>query len=499
MIKKFIQNKLIYSITRNISLGNQQISTVNDLHVKQQFRHKVRQENNDQFGNDLAYGEIPLELSFCRKTETGVLSNGISVTTVDYISPIVTISVFIRCGSVNEKESASGAAHFLEHMHFKGTPTRSRKNLELEIENKGAHLNAYTTRDYTSYILNVFEDKVDWGIEFLSDILLNSKYDHDLIERERSTIETELLECQKEEFETVLENSHMTAFEGSSIARPILGLVQNIKSVTRQQIVDFHDQNYTGENLLFVVSGNVKHADLTQSVQKHFGKMQKTKKITDLELLKNLERPKFVPRVSFIDGPEGSLKIGMFWEAPCWSEPDYVAFLILQRIVGDYEQMDFKLSEKKTSLSEVATFLSDQEKIRKLKTGFTPYRNAGLFGCFIEGEESAGIEMVTFLRSYMQDLGNNIKDSDVLKIRSNLFSELMMIESGNDVTQDTGCYLTYLNRIVGKSEMAKRISLSCDREYLMFVLDEWIVNKPFSLTFWGNTQSISFPKNFLLK
>lgn len=67
--------------------------------------------------------------------------------------------------------------------------------MELEIENMGAHLNAYTTWDYTSYIINVFADKIDWGIELLSDILTNSLYLNHLLEHERSTIHTELLEC----------------------------------------------------------------------------------------------------------------------------------------------------------------------------------------------------------------------------------------------------------------------------------------------------------------
>ena len=83
------------------------------------------------------------------------MTNEISVTSVDSISNITSISIFIKAGSINEKEDHSGTAHFLEHMHFKGTSKRSKEQLEIEIEDEGGNLNAYTTREYTSYIMQV--------------------------------------------------------------------------------------------------------------------------------------------------------------------------------------------------------------------------------------------------------------------------------------------------------------------------------------------------------
>jgi predicted Zn-dependent peptidase len=449
------------------------------------------------FESDLPWGEIPVELQYDRQTETSELSNGVSVTTIDYKSPIVTLSVFIRCGSINEKEAASGVAHFLEHMHFKGTQKRTKRQLETEIEDNGAHLNAFTTRDYTSYILNVFEDKVEWAVEFLADILTNSVYVQGLIDMERGTIKTELLECQKEEFETVLENSHMTAFLGHSIARPILGLVENIASVTRKQILEFHELNYTGENILLVAAGNVEHQKLTGIVDKYFKKLPKSKPILDAEILANQKAPTFQPRVSFIDGPEGSVKVGCYWEAPTVFDPDYVTFLILQRLIGDYEPIGFELSEKQTSLSDIRTFLTRDPRIRNFKSGFVPYAQAALFGCFIEGEPEAGPAMAAFVPAFIRDLRHNLKEADVLKIRSNLLSELMMIENGNDLTQDLGFYLAYLKRPVGKSEMAKRISLAANPEHIRRVLDKWIGNRPYAMTIWGSRETTAFGERYI--
>jgi predicted Zn-dependent peptidase len=466
--------------------------TLHHLHTNQSFQlhsltglPKEAPDANFKATSDLPWGEIPFELNFDRKTETTTLSNGISVTNIDYISPVVTISVFIRCGSVDENETASGAAHFLEHMHFKGTPKRTKSMLELEIENQGAHLNAYTTRDYTSYILNVFQDKVDWGVELLSDILTRSVYKQELIDRERDTIFTELLECQREEFETVLENSHYTVFKNHSIARPILGLKENIMSVTRDQIVEFHTRNYTGENILFTVAGNIEHGKMVEFVNKHFGKIEKSREVTDEELLRNRLPPEFMPRTTLIDGPDGNLKAGLFWNAPDWSGGDYMSFLMLQRIVGDYKKLNFEVGKVVPSPSKISSLVSPYPQIETIRPAYTPYRNSGLFGCFVECEPQFGPEALAFVRSYFNDLADNLQDEDILRARSQVFSELMAIEIGTDITQDLGVYLVYTHRTISKSEVAKRLSLAADTNLIKSTIKKWLVNKPCGITLWG--------------
>ena len=109
---------------------------------------------NDQIFNKLELDNIvPIETTFNWKISESKLSNDISIATVESISNITSISIFIKAGSVNEKESHSGTAHFLEHMHFKGTSKWTKEQLEIEIEDEGGNLNAYTTREYTSYIM----------------------------------------------------------------------------------------------------------------------------------------------------------------------------------------------------------------------------------------------------------------------------------------------------------------------------------------------------------
>ena len=437
---------------------------------------------------ELPWGEVPSELNFERVYQTSTLSNGINVTSVDSTSPMVTITCFIKCGSVNEKKEASGCAHFLEHMHFKGTERRDKNRLEMEIEENGGNLNAYTTREYTSYILNLNEDKINWGVDILSDILINSLYPNNLIERERSTIHTELLECLKEEFESTLEFSHDISFKNHALGRPILGLRENIMSVTREQIVDYHDLNYTGDNLIFVVSGRASHEVMCGIIEAKFGHLPKHKPVNNPELLFNLTKPVFNPGTQLIEGPEGDLKMGLYWEAPTWYDPDYIPFMILQRITGDYKKFNFDVSNDESNFVNFNAVASRHQYINEIQSAFCPYKKSALFGFYIQGDADRGIDMYNFLLNYVNDLVDKISDEDVIEARSTLLGELMMIENGTDLTQDIANYLCYVNRIVCKAEMAKRVSLAAHPDIIKDSIKKYIANKPFSCTVWGTRE-----------
>jgi processing peptidase subunit beta len=153
--------------------------------------------------------------------------------------------VWIDAGSRYENEKNNGAAHFLEHMAFKGTTKRSQMDLELEVENIGAHLNAYTSREHTVYYAKCFGHDVEKGevnlyisstlkllaVEILSDILLNSIYGKREVERERSVILREMQEVNQNMQEVVFDELHAGAFVKTPLSRTILGSESNIRFV----------------------------------------------------------------------------------------------------------------------------------------------------------------------------------------------------------------------------------------------------------------------------
>ena len=157
----------------------------------------------------------------------------------DYGLPTCTVGIWIDAGSRFETEKTNGTAHFLEHMAFKGTKTRSQTDLELEVENMGAHLNAYTSREQTVYYAKAFSKDLPKAVDILSDILQNSTLGEAEIERERGVILREMQEVETNLQEVVFDHLHSTAYQGTPLGRTILGPTENIKYVVKFKIYLF--------------------------------------------------------------------------------------------------------------------------------------------------------------------------------------------------------------------------------------------------------------------
>lgn len=152
-------------------------------------------------------------------TQTTTLSNGLTVATESHShAQTATIGVWIDAGSRAETDKTNGTAHFLEHMAFKGTGRRNQHALELEVENLGAHLNAYTSREQTVYYAKSFRKDVPVAVDIISDILQNSKLESPAIERERDVILREQQEVDKQLEEVVFDHLHAVAFQRASLA-----------------------------------------------------------------------------------------------------------------------------------------------------------------------------------------------------------------------------------------------------------------------------------------
>jgi mitochondrial-processing peptidase subunit beta len=204
-------------------------------------------------------------------TEVTTANNGVRVASETAHGDTATVGVWIDAGSRYETGANNGAAHFLEHMAFKGTKTRSQTTLEKEIENMGGHLNAYTSREQTVYYAKVFKDDVPKAMEVLSDILMNSQLDEGAITRERDVILREMEEVNKQYEEVILDHLHETAFMGTGLGRTILGPEENIRNLTKADLEAYIKTHYTADRFVISAAGAVDHNQLCQLTEKHFG------------------------------------------------------------------------------------------------------------------------------------------------------------------------------------------------------------------------------------
>jgi len=185
------------------------------------------------------------------ETKVTTLPNGLRVASEsDLSAATATVGVWIDAGSRFESASTNGTAHFLEHMIFKGTKRRSMRQLEEEVENMGGHLNAYTSREQTTYYAKVLKKDLPVAVDILADILQNSRFDDDRVTRERQVILREMEEVEGQVDEVMFDHLHATAFQHSSLGRTILGPAANIRSISKANLQDYIRTHYTAPRMV---------------------------------------------------------------------------------------------------------------------------------------------------------------------------------------------------------------------------------------------------------
>ena len=202
--------------------------------------------------------------------EVSRLSNGLTVATETLPSiESVALGIWVKSGARNERENEHGMAHLLEHMAFKGTSRRSAFQIASDIENVGGEINAATSVETTSYYARVLSDDVPLAIDILADILTESKFDADELEREQHVILQEIGAAHDTPDDIVFDKFTETAYRHQTIGRSILGTPETVKSFTSRQIHDFIERQYGAERMVVVAAGDIKHDDFVREVEKH--------------------------------------------------------------------------------------------------------------------------------------------------------------------------------------------------------------------------------------
>lgn len=206
------------------------------------------------------------------------LANGVRII-VDEMQDVAscTTSIGFGTGSMNETKKQNGISHFLEHMAFKGTKTRSAYKIAYEVDCFGGAMNAFTSYDKTVYYIKSQAQHLEKSVDILADILLNSTFDETELERERGVILQELSASLDTPDDVIFDIYKDAAFGDTSLGRTILGPEENIKSFSRQELIDYFENQYTSQNMVFSVAGNVKAQDVFALAEKYFGQIPNKK------------------------------------------------------------------------------------------------------------------------------------------------------------------------------------------------------------------------------
>ncbi|HKJ04463.1 MAG TPA: pitrilysin family protein [Geopsychrobacteraceae bacterium] len=203
--------------------------------------------------------------------EKTTLANGIRVVT-ERMPELHSVSVgfWVETGSRHEDVSLSGISHFLEHMIFRGTKTRSALDIAKEIDSVGGVLNAFTDREFSCYYAKVLGDKLPKAIDILSDLLLNSLFDPEDIEKERKVILQELHMIEDSPDDLIHDLFSESVWRGHPLSYPVIGRVSTVARIKRDDLLQALNSHYRGSNLLVCAAGDVDHHDLVRQVEAAF-------------------------------------------------------------------------------------------------------------------------------------------------------------------------------------------------------------------------------------
>lgn len=433
---------------------------------------------------------LPDALKYSYPFSKTVLNNGIRVCTETIKSPIVSLGIFINSGSRYESEDASGSAHFLEHILFKGTKYQKKREFEMEVEQMGSSLNAYTSREHTLFHIECFPSNMKRCLKILSDMMQFPLISKKAVEEEKDTIITELNTCYSDPNELIMEMGHRTVFgDKSAMGRPILGEIKNINNVTQNMVKQFHKRQYIGDNIMVIACGDVNHQNLVKDVTDCFKSLRKTSPIKKNQF--SLITPKFLHNTityiynEHIENPG----IGLFYPSPNWYHEDYYVLLLIERILGKNNNNENLVFNSFNHTKNIDNPLSQYSNLTNYRSFFNPYKDCGLFGIMTPSYKHSLNDIQILSKFFPYQYASFISDDEIERAKNTVYAELLSIQSPTELLNLIGTQIIYLNRRISRLEIAKKVS-SITNEQVRNAFTKYFVNGNPSIVAYGQKNII---------
>ncbi|CAN6804607.1 unnamed protein product [Brassica oleracea] len=422
------------------------------------------------------------------ETRVTTLPNGLRVATESNLSAkTATVGVWIDAGSRFESDETNGTAHFLEHMIFKGTERRTVRALEEEIEDIGGHLNAYTSREQTTYYAKVMESDVNQALDVLADILQNSKFEEQRINRERDVILREMQEVvEGQTDEVVLDHLHATAFQYTPLGRTILGPAQNVKSITREDLQNYIKTHYTASRMVIAAAGAVKHEEVVEQVKKLFNKLSSDPTTTTQLVAK--EPASFTgSEVRMIDDDLPLAQFAVAFEGASWTDPDSVALMVMQTMLGSWNK---NVGGGKHTGSALIQRVAINEIAESIMAFNTNYKDTGLFGVYAVAKADCLDDLSYAIMHEVTKLAFRVSEADVTRARNQLKSSLLLHMDGTSpIAEDIGRQLLTYGRRIPTAELFARID-AVDASTVKRVANKYVYDKDIAISAIGPIQDL---------
>jgi zinc protease len=251
-----------------------------------------------------------------------------------HANPMIACMVYVNAGSKYETDSNNGVTHFLEHLLFDGTKTKSRTDITEGIKSKGGYINAFTQKELTCYMILMPKEFIENGLDVQSDMLFNSVFpDHELAKERKIVIEEikkdeDNIDYQVEKF------FDAEVYKGTSYARPVLGNENIISTISKEEIIKYYHTYYEPSNMIALVIGDFQTEEMKKLLEKYFG----GKTAHPVSLVKQVTwTPPSGKDVKYKEVQTQNTYVNICLVAPRYDNPDYFAFDMLTQILNSGE------------------------------------------------------------------------------------------------------------------------------------------------------------------
>ena len=393
----------------------------------------------------------------------------------------ISIGVWLTRGSRHESAERGGIAHFVEHMLFKGTGTRSAEDIAQAIDSIGGQLDAFTAKEYASYYIKVLDEHLPLAIDILSDIVRNPAFGPDDIEREKKVVLEEIKMVEDTPDDLVHELFTQGFWENHPLGRPILGTKETVESFNAELLRDYFKNVYTAKNLIVSAVGNLEHDRVRQLVEERFGSLiQPGEPALD-------QAPRVVPKILVrnkeLEQSHLCLGVGSY---PQNHDDRYSSYVLNTLLGGSMSSRLFQNVREKRGLA-YAVF-----------SGLSAYRDAGSFTVYAGCSNEAVGEVIDLIVEELRGVKQTaVPEAELQRSKDHLKGSLMLsLENTASRMSHLARQEIYFDRQFGLDETLQGIEQVTTRD-VHRVATDLFQNGSLAATVLGNVNGLQIPQERL--
>ncbi len=353
----------------------------------------------------------------------------------------VALGIWVKVGSRYELPEENGISHFLEHMFFKGTRKRSARDIAMDIDSIGGDLNAYTSRETTTFYVKVLDEYIDKGIDLLTDIFLHSTFPEADIEKEKDIIKEEIKMVEDTPDDYIHDLFYQTVWGERGIGQSVLGRRETIKSFTGEDLVAHIRKYYGTRDTVIACAGNIEPDKLLYTLNHILGGLRRGSEP------KKGEAPEFRPvtAVHVKDLSEAHVCIGV--KGLPQASPDRYSLYVLNAVFGAgvSSRLFQEIREKRGLAYSIYSFVA-------------PYIDTGMWGVYAGTAKRRVVEVIELAVREMKGLKDTMTDAEVRRAKDQLKGNLILgLESTSSRMQNIARQEIYHERYFSAEDVIKEI------------------------------------------